>query len=210
MGQAATRKAIAKKTAICWLVTTLGVLLLLAGCAQSGRNDGTSTSTSPGDGGRVDQATEQFGELTQARYSRSGDSLGNMYYIETDVDDDGTPIVRVAESPQHDVRATIGEYRMPDGLLERISAIVDKAGMKTWGDLPMSDMVPLDAATPSITLVFASADPDDAFPVRLSFTAWDEFPEGGEKAFDAIRDELSASIKQENQIRTYTEPEREA
>ena len=155
------------------------------------------------------QPTEQAGGLVQVRYSRSGDSLGNMYYIETDVDEDGTPIVRVADSPRHDVRADIAEYRMPDGLLDRIGAIADEAGIKTWGDLPMSDLFPLDAATPTITLVYSPEDPDDILPVRLSFTAWDEFPEGGEDAFHAIRDELEASLIPENQIRTYLEPERE-
>ena len=191
------------------LAAALGLALLLAGCTQASPGNGSSPDTSPEAGGSMNQPADRFGELTRAYFSESGDSLGNMYYIETDVDDDGTPIVRVAESPQHDVRASIGEYRMPDGLLERISAIADEADMKEWGDLPMSDMIPLDAPTPSITLTYASADPDDPFPIKLSFTAWDEFPAGGEEAFNAIRDELSACIIAENQIRTYLEPEQE-
>jgi len=193
----------------------LGVALILAGCAQTSTGASSSpdassvisSGTSPEIGGGMNQRAEGFGELTGAYFSESGDSAGNLYYIETDVDEDGTPIVRAAQSPQHDIRAEIGEYRMPEGLLDRIAAIADEAGMTTWGDLPMGDLIPLDAATPTITLTFASADPDDSFPIKISFTAWDEFPEGGIEAFYAIRDELSACITPDNQIRTYQEPE---
>ena len=151
----------------------------------------------------------EFGPLKEARYSNSGNSLGNMYYIETAYDDDGTFIVREADSPAHNERATIREYRAPADLLDRIDAIVNESGMKTWGDLPPSEYVLLDASTPTISLTYDSADPDDGFPIWISYTNNVVFPEGGEEAFYAIRDELSACATDENLIREYREAERE-
>ena len=192
----------------------LSAILLFAGCAQTGDSDKdssspaieTSTSVVTGGGSELLHPTEEYGALTRASYSDSGNSLGNLYSIETGIDEDGVPIVREFESPSHDVRATIREYRAPEDLLDRIAAIANDAGMKEWGDLPMSDMVPLDASTPMVTLTYAYANPDEDFPIWLSFTAWDVFPDGGEEAFDAIRDELQACIVDDNLIREYEEP----
>ena len=157
----------------------------------------------------MDRQETEYGQLKEVRYSNSGNMLGNMYYLETAYDDDGNLIVIEANSPSHDVRATMKEFRAPADLLDRISAIIDKSGMKTWGDLPLSEFIALDASTPTVSLTFESADPNDQFPIWLSYSTNDEFPEGGEEAFYAIRDELAACATDENLIREYLEPMRD-
>ena len=152
----------------------------------------------------------KFGKLVEAEYSNSGNMLGNLYYIKTAINKEGTPIVREAFSPQHDVRATIKEYRAPEDLLERISKIADEAGMKEWGKLPMGEFFPLDAATPRIALTYSSADPDCSYNKPISFTAYEQFPEGGHEAFNKISDILSECLTDGSLLCEYPEPERES
>lgn len=190
-------------------------IAVVAGCASTGNTGEDSSSPAietssvvpAATGNDLRQPVDEYGALVQVSYSDSGNSLGNLYTVETSYDEDDMPIVREFDSPSHDVRATIKEYRAPEGLLERIAAIADEAGMPTWGDLPMSDMIPYDASTPIVTLVYAAADPDEGHPTVLSYSAWEVFPEGGEEAFDAIRDELTACLVDANLIREYEEPD---
>ena len=151
------------------------------------------------------QNQETTGKLQEVSYSNSGDSLGNLYSITTAEGADGALIVIEREARMHSIPITVREYRAPADLLERIKGIADTAGMKDWGDLPASDLFPLDAPTPTITLAYASDDPDDPFPEWVSFTRWDELPEGGEEAFGTVRDELLACVSEENLIREYEE-----
>jgi len=153
-------------------------------------------------------AQVEVGKLIAVEYSDSGNSLGNMYRIETSENDQGEPIVTEYNSPMHSDPATIREYRAPEDLIDRISAIVDEAGMKDWGDLPMSEFIPLDASTPRITLVFEPANSESRFPVRINFSTWDELPEGGTDSFNAVRNELQACLVEENLIREYMEERR--
>lgn len=145
------------------------------------------------------------GELIAARYSHSGNSLGNMYWVETAESPEGELIVVEADSPSHSTPATIREYRAPSDLLERIQRIADAAGMKAWDDLPPDSMIPLDAATPAITLTYASDDPEEEFPTMVTFSTWDRLPWGGDEAFAELRDELLACLADENLIREYEE-----
>lgn len=168
----------------------------------------TSSETS-NEGGKSMSEQMQFGPLQAVVYSDSGNMLGNMYRIETDTNEDGTLILREADSPQHDQRATIREYRAPEDLIDQISGIADDAGMKDWDDLPMSEFFPLDASTPTITLIYENANPDEYFPIRVSFNLYEELPEGGIDAFNAVRDTLSNCLTEDNLIREYPEPNRD-
>ena len=189
--------------------------LLITGCTQQ-VPESSSPSTSPSsltvsnlsESGSSMDKDKQFGPLQAVEYSNSGNMLGNMYWIETDYDEDGSLILREADSPQHDQRATIREFRAPEDLLDQISAIADEYGMKEWDDLPMSEFFPLDASTPTIRLVYENNDPKEHFPIRISFTAYEEFPEGGEDGFDAVRNLLMDSLTEDNLICEYLEPMR--
>lgn len=205
--------------------TVIAIALLIAGCtSQSPESSASSSasgeasasseshvsSTSVNSSESEDSMSTQeqvFGPLIGVSYSDSGNMLGNLYRLETEVDEDGVFIVRETDSPQHDIRATIREYRAPEGLLDRIETIAEEAGMKGWDDLPMSEFFPLDASTPTITLIYENPDPSDHFPIRITFTRYEELPVGGDDAFRAVEDELSACRTDESLIREYLEPE---
>lgn len=206
-------------------VAAVLALLMLAGCSDqmtasassasssvsapvSSSSLASAASESSSESGSNMSEQKQFGPLQSVEYSDSGNMLGNMYRIETDADEDGTLIVRESDSPQHDQRATIREFRAPANLLEQISDIADDAGMKGWGDLPMGEFFPLDASTPTITLVYENTDPTEYFPIRVSFNLYEELPESGVDSFNAVRDVLSDCLTEDNLIREYPEPDR--
>lgn len=147
----------------------------------------------------------EYGSLKEAKYSRSGNSLGNVYLVEALRDDAGAPFVRVSESPVHNEPCDIREYSAPDDLFERIEAIVDRAGMKEWGELPLSELIAYDAPTVSLSLQYAAADQNDVLPLWLSTSFTYELPEGGEAAVLEIRDLMLACTADENLLREYKE-----
>ncbi|MBQ9041623.1 MAG: alpha/beta fold hydrolase [Eggerthellaceae bacterium] len=151
--------------------------------------------------------TGEYGALQSASYTDSGDMNGNLYDVSARRADDGSMIVVVREAKMHSDPISVGEYRVPDDLLEQINAIVDKAGMKEWGELPLSEFIALDASTPTVRLTYENASSTDGFPIWLSFSTSYEMPDDG-KAFDEIRDLLESCITEENLIRTYVEEER--
>ncbi len=150
-------------------------------------------------------AVDEYGPLAKASYSRSGNSLGNTYRVEAMRSDDGSIKVEVWESAQHDIPCTIHEYRAPADLLDRISAVVDKAGMKTWGELPLSEFIAYDAPTTSLSLTYDSADPNRRFPLWLSTSLTYELPKGGEDAVYGIRDLMLECATDANLIAVRTE-----
>ena len=162
--------------------------------------NGTTTQT-----GAAKQ--KQYGELTSVMYSNSGNSLGNLYSLETETAGDGTLILVEKEAAMHSDPTTIREYKVPADLLDQVTAIVDEAGIKTWGELEPSEFIPLDASTPSLRLRFTNADPDDPWPPSILITRNDVMPDDG-KALWAIRDLLAGYATDENLIREYSQPVR--
>lgn len=152
--------------------------------------------------------TDQYGALQSVHYSDSGNSLGNYYAVDAERTSDGTTIVRVSDSKMHSDPADISEFRAPDDLLNQIDAIVDKAGMKTWGELPLSEFIAYDASTKSLNLTYANADPNEEFPLWLSTSFSYKLPEGGAEAVLAIRDLMLSYATEENLIRQYVEERR--
>ena len=150
-------------------------------------------------------APEQYGALQSARYTNSGNSLGNRYELEAMCAEDGSMIVCEREAVQHSMPTTVREYRADADVLEKVEAIVDAAGMKEWGELPLSEFIAYDASTPSLTLTYDSADPDDRFPVWLSVSKTYEMPDGGDALY-AVRDLLLSYVTEGNLIREYEEP----
>ncbi len=148
--------------------------------------------------------TGEYGALQSANYTDSGDMNGNLYSVEAKRADDGAVTVVVREAKMHSDPISVGEYRAPDDLLDQVNVIVDKAGMKEWGELPLSEFIALDASTPHVSLTYESADPNEMFPIWLSFSTTYEMPDGGEALY-AIRDCLKSCITEENLIRTYVE-----
>ena len=149
-----------------------------------------------------------FGTLISANYSNSGNSLGNLYAVEALRDDSGSMMVRVRESAVHSDPIEAREYRAPEDLLDQISDVVDRAGMKEWGELPPSEFIAYDASTPSIRLTYEDDNPDELLPKYLSYSFNDELPDGGKGAVNEIRDLMTSHAVEDNLIREYTERQR--
>ena len=165
----------------------------------------TMQSATPGTAGNEDERA--FGPLQAVRYSNSGNSLGNVYSLETNRADDGTLVVVESEKAQWSDPLTVREYRAPQDLLDSVSAIVDAAGAQAWDDLPPSEFFPLDASTPTVSLTYQAADPEDTFPIWVSFSSNDELPDNGETLW-AIRDALEGCATDANLISEHTENDR--
>lgn len=169
--------------------------------SSGGISSSISSSAAAGSG----KGDDMYGSLKSAYYSNSGNSLGNLYSIEAYRADDSTMVVKMRESKVHSDPIEVGEYRVADDLLDQIEAIVDRAGMKEWGKLPMSEFIALDASTPSISLTFDPTDSTDSWPEHLSYTFNDELPEGGAKAINEIHDLMVSYAAAGEQIASYTE-----
>ena len=158
------------------------------------------TSTPEGSGSE----SGKYGAFESAYYSHSGNSLGNLYSLETVRADDGSMMVVEREAEMHSIPIAVREYKAPADIVEQIDAIIESSGMKDWGEIPPSEFFPLDAATPRLSLTFKGTGEKSQWHEYLSLIGWDEHPDGG-KAFDQIRDLLSACVKDENLIREYSE-----
>ncbi|MBR0405840.1 MAG: hypothetical protein IJI68_11695 [Eggerthellaceae bacterium] len=165
----------------------------------------SSASPSPSATASSGKEDDVYGALKSAYYSDSGNSLGNLYSVEAYRADDGTMVVKISESKVHSDPTEVGEYRVADDLLDRIEAIVDRAGMKDWGELPPSEFIALDASTPSISLTYDPADSTDGWPEHLRYTFNDELPEGGANAINEIHDLMVSYAASGEQIASYTE-----
>ena len=164
--------------------------------ASTGMLQGSDGSTKEGD---------VYGKLRSVTYSDSGDMLGNLYTVEAYRADDGSTVVTVREAKMHSDPIEVGEYRADDDLLDQVSAVIDRAGMKEWGELPPSEFIAYDAPTESLRAELESADPDDRWPKRFSYTFNDELPEGGAEAIREIYQLMMANTGQDRLIRSYTE-----
>ena len=147
----------------------------------------------------------QYGALQSARYTNSGNSLGNRYELEAMRADDGSLIVVEREAEMHSMPTTVREFRADADLLDRIAAIVDEADMKEWGDLPLTEFIAYDASTPSLTLTFDNANASEKWPVWLSVSTSNVLPDDS-KSLYAIRDLLDSYVSDANLIRQYEEP----
>ena len=147
---------------------------------------------------------EEIGALVSVYYSYSGNSLGNLYSLETVAADDGTMMVMERRADMHSDPIVVREFRAPDDIVAQVEAIVDEADMRNWGKLEASEFIPLDAATPRLSFTFENTNPETPWHVFYGYSDWDVQPDDG-KAFDAIRDLLSSYAVEENLIREYTE-----
>lgn len=148
-----------------------------------------------------------YGELVEASYSNSGNSLGNLYLAEARRSNDGSLVVVISESPDHSTPAAIRTYRADEAVLERIDAIVNEAGAKSWGELPTSQFIALDASTPQVRLMYRNTDGSPR-PLFLSFSANQELPAGGHEALLAIRGLIESFATEANFLSEETEQRR--
>ena len=146
-----------------------------------------------------------YGNLKSIEYSNSGNMLGNVYTVEATRVDDGSTVVTVREAKMHSDPIQVGEYRADDGLLVQIEAVIERAGMKEWGELPQSEFIALDASTESLTMRFASADPAARWEPSLSYSENDELPEGGMEAIREIYQLMMSNTGADRLIRSYAE-----
>jgi len=146
----------------------------------------------------------KYGAFESAYYSDSGNSLGNLYSLETTRADDGSWMVVERKAAMHSEPITVREYKAPDDLIAQIDQIIESSGMKDWGEIKPSEFYPLDASTPRLSLTFKGLGEKAGWHEYLSLCGWDEHPDSG-KAFDDIRDLLYACAKEDNLIKEYSE-----
>lgn len=175
----------------------------------SGTSSGASASAtganSVGTSGASDKGATMYGNLKSIEYSNSGNMLGNVYSVEASRADDGSTVVTVREAKMHSDPVQVGEYRADDDLLDQIETVIDRAGMKEWGELPQGEFIALDASTESLTMRFASADPAARWVPSLSYSENDELPEGGMEAIREIYQLMMSNTGADRLIRSYTE-----
>lgn len=162
-------------------------LVGVSGCAVGGGAGGVSAG---------------LGELVSCSHSASGDMNGNYYHAELRAADDGGLVLTVGESPDHMTPITVREYRADDDALDQLRAIIDKYDMVVWDDLPMGEFFPLDAAGNSISMEFASSEPD-GYPESYSVDRYSDLPDEGFEAYDAFMKCLFQWKIEDRLIREY-------
>ena len=130
--------------------------------------------------------------------------LGSLYAVEVVRGDDGCVVVTVRESDTHSDPVKVDEYRADDDLIERISGVIDRVGMKEWDELPQSEFIALDAATESLRMEFESADPDKPGLAWISYSSNDELPDGGDSMRE-IYDMIMANTGEDRLVREFIE-----
>ena len=161
-------------------------------------------------GGAMPQQADATEVLTSVQFTDSGNSLGNLYSLETVRTNDGELLLVERTADMWSDPITVREYRLPDDFIEQAGTLIDKYGMKDWGDLPPSELFPLDASTPTLHFTYTKTNPaPDELPVTwISFTVWTEFPEGGTQQFWEVAHLLSSQAVPENLVREYVEEKR--
>ena len=134
--------------------------------------------------GMVREDTFDFSSvyLRRVDYSRGGGSLGDSYSLELTMkpDEDGRPDARVEyyERETHSAKPKEKTVRVSSDVVSGVTEIIDRYGMRDWGELPPAEMFALDAPSTRLVCQFS-----DGTSVVLG-SAY-EMPEGG---YDAIRE----------------------
>lgn len=123
--------------------------------------------------------------LERMEYYRGGGSLGDSYTLELTMrpDEDGRPDVQVYyyNQPSHDARAVEKTVRMSSHVVTGVMEIIDRYGMRDWGELPEADEFALDAPSMRFRCTYS-----DGSSIRAG--SGDKLPDGGGAAIREIRD----------------------
>ena len=157
-------------------------------------------------GGAMSQQTTSE-KLTSIQFTDSGNSLGNEYSLATVRTDAGNLLLVERKAAAWNDPVTVREYRLPDDFITQVEPIIVEHGMREWGELPPSELFPLDASTPTLELTYTVINPapNERPVIWVRFIIWTEFPEGGTEAFWEVVNHLRNYATPENLIREYVE-----
>ena len=116
---------------------------------------------------------------------RGGGSLGDSFSLNLTIkpDEDGRPDIRLEyyDRRSHDAEAVEKTIQLSSYVIVGVMEIIDRYGMRDWGELPPAEEFALDAPSMHFTCEYSDGS---------SFTVGsdDELPEGGSAAIREIGD----------------------
>jgi len=123
--------------------------------------------------------------LERMEYYRGGGSLGDSFSLELTMEEgeEGRPDVRVEyyNRPSHDVKAVEKTVRMSSDVVTGVMEIIDRYGMRDWGELPEAEEFALDAPSMRFRCTYSDGS-------SITAGSGDELPDGGGAAIREIRD----------------------
>ena len=139
-------------------------------------------------------------ECFEVYYSSSGDSNGNLDTMNLDIRKK-ILTCRFARYHYEPIQETV--FSVSDEDIEDILDHIEKYNLLSYSELPMSEFLPMDAATTSISI---SCTPLEKNRVRDKFTIYYlmEFPEGAFEHVKELTNKLNGLKKKENIIKSGT------
>lgn len=116
--------------------------------------------------------------LSSFTFSSSGDMEGGHYHLTLQRLPSGEAQIEITEQTTHNAKTASKRAAAGPELLGELERVIREAGMQTWGDLPQSEIVALDAATSHVTYIFDGK--------LRSYSSDQIFPEGGWQAVRRI------------------------
>ncbi len=137
-------------------------------------------------------------ECFEISYSSSGDSNGNLDTMDLDLRKK-TLECRFANYHYEPIKQTI--FSVSDEDIDDIINHIEKYNLLSYSELPMSDLMPMDAATTSISI---SCVPKEKNKVRDKYTIYYlmEFPDGAFEHVKELEKKLDSLKKEENKIKS--------
>ena len=134
--------------------------------------------------------------LKRMEYYRGGGSLGDSYSLELTIkpDENGRPDVRVEyyNRPSHDAKAVEKTVRVSSNVVRGVMELIDRHGMRDWGELPEAEEFALDAPSMRFTCTYSDGS-------SITAGSGDELPDGGGAAIREIRDYVLRCAGLENE-----------
>ena len=123
--------------------------------------------------------------LRRMEYYRGAGSLGDSFNLELTMepDENGRPDVRVEyyNRPSHDSKAVEKTVRTSSYVVTGVMEIIDRHGMRDWGELPPAEEFALDAPSMHVTCTYSDGS-------SIAAGSGDELPDGGGAAIREILD----------------------
>ena len=112
-------------------------------------------------------------------YSEGGGMEGGSFRMEISIRDDGNVWFEYYNCPYNGADEEEFSHKVPFEAIEEIRALCKKSGVLSWGKLPQSELLLLDAPTTSVSFTFG----DNEF---YSVSSGSELPEKGSGLFTEI------------------------
>ena len=165
------------KTILIIIFSVCGIVVLIAAAALLLYKFNAKNRILDGPG-MVREDTFDFSSvyLRRMEYFRGAGSLGDSFSLELTMepDENGRPDVRVYyyNQPTHNDKAVEKTVRVSSYVVEEVMDIIDRQGMRDWGELPEAEEFALDAPSMHFTCTYSDGS-------SFSAGSGDEIPDGG-------------------------------